>query len=804
MFSVLLRLMESMNRFNWVLLIIVCVSSAFGQEKFTISGYVRDAADGEALIGATVFIRSLGTGAATNVYGFYSLTLPAGDYECEYSFVGYVSEVWEVSLRQNIRQDLELTAQRKQLEAVVVLGSADVSPVESVEMSVNKIDINTIGKMPAFLGEVDVIRSLQQLPGVATVGEGASGFNVRGGGVGQNLILLDEASVYNASHLLGFFSVFNPDAVKDVKLYKGAIPARFGGRISSLLDVRMKEGNTKQREVNGGIGTVFSRLAVEGPLVKDKGSFIVAGRRSYIDILARPFVDVLREGARLNFYDLTGKVNYTFGQRNRLYLSGYTGRDIFFFDKNQGFSWGNNTATLRWNSILNDRLFMNVSGIYSKYDYALQFGEDNRDYFKWSSSISNYTFKPAFSYFISSNHEFSFGAESNYYTFEPANASGATNGEVTDISLSRKYNLETAVYISNYHKVNSEFSLEYGLRYSNFWAFGPGTQYQYNDTTAGVRKRPVSSEAFARGEVMSRYGTWEPRLSMVYQVTPGSSVKAGYMRMAQYLHLISNTAASNPLDVWTPSSENIKPQVGDQYTVGYFRSFGKEKQYEFSVEAYYRSMRNQLDYIDGADLLINEYLEGDLLRGEGRAYGLEFYVQKKTGKINGWIAYTLARTELQVEGVNRGRWYPTRFDQAHNLKVTGFYELTERLTLSANFTLLSGTPTTFPTSRYILQDILIPYNANDTRNNVRIPAFHRLDISARLDGKAVRKKGKPRKNTDYWVFGIYNVYGRKNPFSIYFAQSDVRNSSAQGMESQAKQLSIIGTLIPSVSYNFHF
>ncbi len=777
---------------------------SFGQEKATVSGYLKDAADGEVLIGATVYIPALKTGATTNVYGFYSITLTKGNYDFEFSYVGYTTELRPVSLVENVRLDIELRSQSKQLEEVVISGSVDRSTVQSVEMSVNKVDIKTISKIPAFLGEVDVIKSLQQLPGVATVGEGASGFNVRGGNVGQNLILLDEASVYNSSHLLGFFSVFNPDAVKDVKLYKGAVPAQFGGRISSLLDVRMKEGNNKDYEVNGGVGTIFSRLAFEGPMLKNKGSFIVAGRRSYIDVLARPFVDVLQDGARLNFYDLTGKANYNFNERNRLYLSGYTGRDIFFFDKNQGFSWGNNTATLRWNSILNDRLFANFSGIYSKYDYSLQFGEDDRDFFKWKSSITNYTFKPTFSYFINSENEVSFGAEGNYYSFEPATASGASSGDVVDISLPRKYNLEAAVYISNNQRINETFSVEYGLRYSYFWGFGPGNQITYNDTTAGVRRIPAEITPYDQGEVMSEYGNFEPRLSVKMQLSANSSLKASYIRMAQYLHLISNTTASNPLDVWTPSSNNIRPELGDQYTLGYFADLGKEKSFEFSVEAYYRDTKNQIDYIDGADLLINEFLEGDLLNGIGRAYGLEFYLQKKMGKFNGWVAYTLGRTELQVEGINKGNWYPTRFDQTHNLKLTGFYDVSNRLSLSANFTLLSGTPTTFPTSRYILQGILIPYNETESRNNVRIPAFHRLDISARLEGKTVKKNGKVRKNTDYWVFGLYNVYGRKNPFSIYFSQADERVPAGQPIDSQATQLSIIGSVVPAISYNFHF
>ncbi len=787
--------------------LLICLLFPLGlaaQDKFTISGYVKDAADGEALIGATIYIRSLATGTTTNVYGFYSITLPAGSYAVDFTYVGYASQNQNISLNQNIRLDIELLAEGKQLEAVVVTSEKEEQGVKALEMSTNKLDIKTIIRIPAFLGEADVIKSLQQLPGVTTVGEGASGFNVRGGNVGQNLILLDEATVYNSSHLLGFFSVFNPDAVKDTKLYKGAIPAQFGGRISSLLDVRMKEGNNKNYEVNGGVGTIFSRAAVEGPLFKGDGSFIVAGRRSYADILARPFVDVLGDGGALNFYDLTGKANYNINQRNRIFLSGYTGRDNFFFARNQGFSWGNNTGTIRWNKIFNDRLFANFSGIFSRYDYALQFGEDDRDNFNWKSSIRNVTFKPTFSYFINTNNELTFGAEVNYYSFEPANAFGTSNGNRIDISLPEKYNLESALYIGNSQKIGSRLAVEYGLRFSHFAGFGPGTVYAYNDTIPGRRRTAVSERTYDRGEVIQTYQNLEPRLSLKAELNERSSVKASYTRMAQYLHLISNTTASNPLDVWTPSSQNIKPQLGDQYAVGYFRDIGPERQYEFSVEGYYRKAQNQIDYIDGADLLINEFLEGDLLSGDGRAYGLEFYVQKKVGRLNGWVAYTLARTELRVNGINNNEWYATRFDQTHNLKMSGFYEINKRWSASANFTFVSGTPNTFPTSRFVVQDILIPYNADGSRNNVRLPSYHRLDVSFRLEGKTLKRNGKPRKNTDYWVFGVYNLYGRRNPFSTYFTQGSERVAQGSPINSEARQLAIIGAPIPSVSYNFKF
>lgn len=777
--------------------------SVLAQDKFTINGYVKDASNGEALIGATVYVKEISNGAVTNVYGFYSITLMPGEYTINYSYIGYSLITKMVTLNENTELNIDLAPESEQLEEIIVQAEREQANVENMEMSTNKLDIKTILKVPTFLGEADVLRSILLLPGVSTVGEGASGFNVRGGSVGQNLVLLDEAPVYNSSHLFGFFSVFNPDAVKDTKLYKGAIPSRYGGRLAALLDVRMKEGNSKQFEANGGIGSLFSRLAIEAPIIPDKSSFIVAARRSYIDVVARPFVPLLQDGGALNFYDLTLKSNYTFNRKNKLYASGYFGRDVFMFDANQGFSWGNTTGTLRWNHLFNERLFSNLTFVYSNYDYKLQFGEDNLDSFKWDSSISNFILKPQFTYFINSDNELDFGGEAIYYTFEPANAVGVSNGDAIDVSLDKKFNLEAALYIGNKQKINNFLSLEYGVRFSHFQSFGPAEVYQYQDTTAGIRRYPVSFENFKKNETIVSYNNWEPRASFRLQSGVNSSIKGSYNRMVQYLHLISNTTASNPLDVWTPSSKNIKPEMADQFTLGYFRDLGVKKAYEVSIEGYYRATENQVDYIDGADLLINEFLEGDLLTGIGRAYGVETYFQKKTGKLTGWVSYTLGRTELKVTGINRGNWYPTRFDQTHNVKIAAFYDVSKRVSLSSDFVFVSGTPTTFPTSRFVMQDILIPYNANESRNNVRLPSYHRLDVSLTLEGKKVRK-GKERKNRDYWVFSIYNLYGRRNPFSIYFSQRDERVPSGMPLGSQATQLSIIGTLVPSVSYNFKF
>jgi hypothetical protein len=790
-------------RFLFLLLLFSAIGAS-AQQKFTVNGYVKDGANGEAMIGATVYIQELKVGTATNEYGFYSITVPSGNYVLVFNYLGYKVSSKEIILDKNIRIDTELQSESTQLQEVQVTDERDRPAAQNPEMSTNKLDISIIKKIPAFLGEVDIIKSIQLLPGVSTVGEGASGFNVRGGNVGQNLILLDEAPVYNSSHMLGFFSVFNPDAVKDVKLYKGAIPARYGGRLASLLDVRMKEGNNKKFEVTGGIGTIFSRLAIEGPLIKNKASFIIAVRRSYIDVLARPFVSVLRDGGALNFYDLTLKANYNYNQKNKFYLSGYFGRDNFLFSKNQGFSWGNATGTFRWNHLFNDRLFMNQTILFSKYDYHLQFGNDDRNRFVWNSAINNYIFKPDFSYFINSNSELNFGGEAIYYTFEPANATGITNGTPVDISLDKKYNLETSLYLSHSLRLNSVLSVDYGVRFSNFALYGPGKQYTYHDTIPGLRRRVADTLFYKGGQVVQNYNNWQPRFSFKVQLNEATSFKGSYNRMVQYLHLISNTTASNPLDVWTPSTRNIKPELGDQFTVGYFHTLTRgKKEFEFSAETYLRFTKNQIDYIDGADLLINRFLEGDLLSGKGRAYGLELYAQKKTGRLNGWISYTLARTELQVAGINNGNWYPTRYNQTHNLKVAAFYEINKRWSFSSNFIFSSGTPTTFPTSRYTQQGILIPYDASNGRNNVNLPSYNRLDIAFTLQGKEM-KRGVKRKNKDYWVFSVYNLYSRKNPFSIYFSQLDSHVLAGQPLVSQAKQLSIIGSFVPAISYNLKF
>ena len=769
------------------------------QENYTISGYITDAESGETLIGATALVKEIGNGAVSNEYGFYSISVPKGKYTLEFSYIGFGNVIKPFSLSANYKLDVEMSEMKNELAEVVVTAKEEDGNVREVSMSVNKLDITTIKSMPTLLGEVEIIRSLQLLPGVNSVGEGATGFNVRGGSIDQNLILLDEAPVYNSSHLFGFFSVFNPDAVKDVKLYKGGIPSRYGGRLSSILDVRMKEGNKKKLNINGGVGFIFSRLSVEAPIIKDKSSLIVAARRSYIDILAKPFLSESLDGSQLNFYDLTLKTNYDINDKNRLFLSGYFGRDNFGFGDQAGFNWGNKTGTIRWNHLFSERLFSNLTFYFSDYDYQIKFGNDSQNKFDWNASIQNIGVKPEFSFFLKPGNLLKFGGQSILYTFDPGNAVGVSEGEERDFSLPQKYAMENAVYVENEIDISTTIKANYGLRLSSFTYLGKGTAYEYADGIPGERRYATSATEYGDWKSIKTYYNFEPRLSLQMQLSSNNSIKASYNRTTQYIHLVSNTTAATPVDVWTPSTNNIRPSTADQVAFGYFQNLN-DNTYELSAEVYYKTMNNLVDYIDGADLLLNQFIEGDLIEGKGRAYGIELMAKKTKGKFSGWLSYTLARTERQTPGISGGEWYASRFDQLHNLSLTGFYEINDRWTTSANFAFNTGSPTTFPTTRYTIQGFVVPHNANEERNNVRLPNYHRLDLSITRKGEI--KEGK--RWTGDWVFSVYNVYNRKNAFSIFFAQEDGRIPIGSSVNTDAYRLSVIGSFIPSVSYNFKF
>jgi CarboxypepD_reg-like domain/TonB-dependent Receptor Plug Domain len=777
--------------------------NSFAQNnKTTISGYVKDIRNGEGLIGVSVYIKELGTGNTTNAYGFYSITVPQGKYNLVFSYIGYnkITKLIEADT-ESINFNLEMAEEGVILNEVVVSAKKEDDNVKSIEMSVNKISMKTIQKMPALLGEVDLVKSIQLLPGVTTIGEGSSGFNVRGGGVDQNLVLLDEAPVYNSSHLFGFFSVFNPDAVKDVKLIKGGIPAQYGGRISSILDVKMKEGNSKKLEVNGGVGAIFSRISLEAPIFKNKASFIVAARRSYIDVLAKPFLSGEIKDSKFNFYDLTAKLNYKISEKDVVFLSGYFGRDVF--GSSFGFNWGNATTSLRWNHVFNNRLFLNTTAYYSNYDYLLatNLKNNNKDSFSWNSNIISYSFKPDFTYYISPNNSLTFGGQAIYYTFKPGLAIAKSAGEERSFGSPNKFGAEISAYVGNELKITPAISVQYGLRYSNFDYLGEGSAYTfepfvYKANENAQRRKLIDSKYYESGEIIANYGNWEPRFSANINLNSSTSLKMSYNRTAQYLHLMSNTAASTPLDIWTPTTNNIKPQLADQVAFGVFKNFGADQNdFETSIEVYYKKLQNQIDYIDNSDLFLNEYFEGDLLFGKGRAYGAEFFVKKNTGKFNGWVSYTLSRTERQVLGVNANKWFPSRFDRTHVTNIVAMYDLNKRWSFSTNFAFYTGVPYTFPRGKFVYDGFILPDNENSSRNDSRVTNYHRLDLSATLQAK----KGLFKKGTANWVFSIYNAYNRRNAFSVYFRQNPDDNT-----KTEAVKLSIFGSVLPAVTYNFKF
>lgn len=775
-------------------------SSVFAQEKFTLSGTITDANNNETLIGVNISIPELKTGVTTNEYGFYSITVPQGNYTVQISFVGYATIEQTVNLDKNTKSSYQLLGAEQQLEEVVITDDRKATNIRKAEMSVNKLSIQSIKKMPAVMGEVDVLKSILMLPGVTNAGEGASGFNVRGGGADQNLILLDEANIFNSSHLFGFFSVFNPDAIKDLKLYKGGIPARYGGRASSVLDIYQKDGSSKGFHVNGGIGVISSRLLAEGPIVKDKGSFLVGGRASY----AHLFLKLTDNKNVAYFYDLNAKLSYKLNASNSLYLSGYFGRDLFSINEQFENLYGNATLNLRWNHLFSDKLFSNLSLIYSDYYYGLDLDFIG---FKWDSGIKNYNIKYDFKNYISDNFKLNYGLNAIYYEFNPGTLkpSDADSGINYD-QLERKHALEPAIYIDAEQNLSKKISLYYGLRYSLFYRLGQTNSNVYLNNEPVVfnadlqiyeKAKPIATTFYGKNKTIADYDYLEPRAAIAYQFNDNNSVKVSYNRMVQYLQLISNTSSPTPLDVWTPSDQFIKPQIANQVALGFFRNF-KDAEYSIEAETFFKRIDNRLDYIDGADLIANKALEQILLNGELRSYGLEFLLRKNEGRLNGWISYTLSRSQQRTPGrnatepgINNGNWYSSGYDKLHNIAVTASYQYTKRWGFGANFALQSGQPVTYPNGQYKYQGLTIP--SYGQRNENRLPAYHHLDLSATW----TMPKTDRRKWESEVVFSIYNVYNRQNAANISFSQ----NSSNGGNE--AVRLSIYG-VVPGISYNFKF
>ncbi len=775
---------------------------SFSQQKFTLSGTITDANSNETLIGVNISILELKTGISTNEYGFYSLTLPKGIYKVRITSLGYQTIEETVNLNKNTKDNFKLTGIETNLQEVVILNVKNAAEIRKPEMSVNKLSISTIKKMPVVLGEVDVLKSILLLPGVTNAGEGASGFNVRGGGADQNLILLDEATIFNSSHVFGLFSVFNPDAIKDLKLYKGGIPARFGGRASSVLDVYQKDGSSKGFHFDGGIGLISSRILVEGPIVKDKGSFLIAARRSYADLFLK-FSQKMKNDAAF-FYDLNTKISYKLTPNNNLYLSGYFGRDVFSLNNSFTNTYGNSTLNLRWNHLFSDKLFSNLSLIYSDYYYGL-----NLDFvgFKWDSGIKNYNIKYDFKSYISDKFKLNYGVNAIYYDFNPGtiNPSNSTSG-INFQQLDKKFAFEPALYISAEQDISKNLSLSYGFRYSLFNRLGQSTENIYAnnnpvifDPTMQIYEKatPIGNKYYGQNQIIQSYNNLEPRFSVGYELNKNQSLKASYNRMAQYLQLISNTSSPTPLDVWTPSDRYIKPQIADQVALGYFRNF-KDNLYSLEVETYYKEVKNRLDYIDGANLVANNAIEQVILNGKMRSYGLEIMLRKNEGKLTGWVSYTLSKSEQQTPGrtagepgINNGNWYNSVYDKTHNVAVTSAYNLNKKWSFGSNFIFQTGQPVTYPNGQYEYLGIAIP--SYGLRNKNRLPSYNHLDVSATLT---------PHKNDKIswkseWVFSIYNLYNRKNAASINFRQNiDTGNN-------EAVRTSIFG-IVPAVSYNFKF
>ncbi|HMQ86911.1 MAG TPA: TonB-dependent receptor [Flavilitoribacter sp.] len=777
-----------MRLLTLLILLAAGLQAAWGQEtKFTLSGHVSDAGSGEELIGANIFEPVSGAGAVTNLYGFYSLTLPAGRYRLEFSYIGYSSRMLDVNLTENRTLNVEIGEAPISVDEVVVTAEREDRNVESVAMSKEKLSIEKIRTIPVVFGEVDLIKAIQLLPGVQTVGEGQSGFFVRGGGSDQNILLLDEAPVYNASHLLGFFSVFNADAIKDVQLYKGGIPASYGGRLSSVLDIRMKDGNNKQFSGSGGIGTISSRLTLEAPIVKDKGSFIVSGRRTYVDAFLPLFAnnDSTLKDSKLYFYDLNLKANYQLSEKDRLFLSGYFGRDVFGAS-NARVEWGNGTGTLRWNHIFSNKLFSNLTFIYSDFDYAIS-QEDNVEGFKWDSKIRDLSAKFDFNYFLNPKNSIKFGYQGIRHSFSPGYARGTGSETIyNSLKLPETTSLEHGVYIENEQEISPSLSASYGIRASLFQNLGKATVYHYNENY-----QVTDSTTYGAGKVYNSYFNVEPRVGLRLKIDDDKSVKASYNRMVQYMQLASNSQSSSPLDIWFPSSPNVKPQIADQVALGYFQNF-RNNTYETSIEVYYKKTRNAVDFKDYAELLLNEYLEGELRFGEARAYGAEFLIRKNKGKLTGWIGYTLSKSERRIKEINKGNWYNTDYDKTHDVAVVMTYELNKRSSFSLNWVYGTGAPTTFPTGRLYYNGEVIPVYSD--RNAYRMPDYHRMDVSYIL-----KNREKPGRKL-FWDlnFSIYNVYNRHNPYTITF-----KEDSEKPGETYAEKTYLFPVL-PSVTWNFHF
>jgi hypothetical protein len=762
--------------------LLLCLGRSFAQQKHTLSGTIKDKNNGELIIGATVqIVQNNAYSAVTNEYGFYSISIPDGQYSIICSYIGFEQQKQNISLDKNIRIDWLLnTAQANTLSEVVVSRTKKDKNLNEAQMGIETLNMKKIEKLPVLFGEKDVMKTIQLLPGVKSTGDGSAGFSVRGGAADQNLILLDEAPVYNASHLLGFFSTFNSDALKDASIIKGNSPSQYGGRLSSVMDVKMKDGNNQDYNAAGGIGLISSRLSVEGPIQKDKSSFIISGRRTYVDMFLKASNDF--KDTKLYFYDVNMKANYQINDNNRIYLSGYFGRDVLGLGSSFSTDWGNTTGTLRWNSIINSRLFSNTSLIYSTYDYKVSLESASDQTTTLSSKIKDWNLKQDFSWFASSQHSVRFGVQSIYHAITPNSASGSS---VSSYPKSTRYSWENALYANDDFKISEPLTLNYGFRLSAFSVMGGDT---YNIYENGIL---TDSKDITKGSIGKTYFNIEPRLTANYRINEVSSIKAGYSRNTQNLHLLSNSSSGNSSDQWIGSSYTVKPEIADQISAGYSRNFSDNK-YEINTEVYYKDMKNQIDYKNGAEISFDsgKDVESELLFGKGRAYGIELIAKKKEGTLTGWVSYTLSKTERKINGINDNAWYNARLDKTHDLSVVAIYTLNPIWSISGIFLYSTGNAVTFPTGKYELNgQTVFQYSS---RNADRMPDYQRLDLSVTYE------PNKKKKFHGSWNFGFYNLFGYENAYSITFEDDPDKPGTTRVVQTS------LFKMIPNVTYNFKF
>ncbi len=779
-----------------VLLFLLNHFIALTQNKFTVSGFIKDSLNGETLIGATVAIQGKTKGISSNQYGFYSITLEEGKYFFVSSFIGYQTKVLEVDLNSDKRINFDLLPKIKLSEEVIVTSRKRDNNVKNAQMGKFTLPIEQIKSIPAFLGEVDLLKTIQLLPGVRNAGEGSAGLYVRGGGPDQNLILLDDAPVYNTGHLFGFFSIFNSDAIKNVSIIKGGMPAQYGGRLSSVLDIAMKEGNNQKFQAEGGIGLIASRLSIQGPIKKDKASFIVSARRTYIDALTKPFISKTSQfyGSGYYFYDLNAKVNYKFSEKDRLYLSGYFGRDVFDFSNGKqslkvNIPWGNATGTLRWNHIFSKKLFANTTAVYNDYNFSFNAAQNNFE-IKLASGIRDLSLKQDFDLYSFTGHKVKFGGIYTYHKFTPSVVSGQQDSIVfTPNNAQTKFGNEAALYVQDDWEINEKLNINAGLRYSFFQQIGP-----YKIFTKDDNGNKLDSTVFGRGQSVKNYGGLEPRITVRYALNDETSIKASVTRNLQYIHLVSNSGTTLPTDIWVPSTYRVKPQISWLYATGLFKNF-KNNMYETSVEVYYKNMQNQIEYQEGYTPNTLEDTENFFTFGRGWSYGSEFFINKVKGRFTGWIGYTLSWTWRKFDALNFGNKYPAKYDRRNDMSVVAMYEINKKWKVSGTFVFGTGNAATLPQRFYIVGGVLTQEYSRI--NQYRLPSYHRMDVAAIL----TPKKNERRKWKSEWVFSIYNTYSRQNPYFIYFDQT---GSPISGdLTIQAKQVSIF-PIIPAVTWNFKF